>query len=49
MFTMIWLNYHMKLHYSQTEVEAYRSNKKLNYHMKLHYSQTNEEKSSQRI
>ena len=34
------LNYHMKLHYSQTQKIARRSQTGLNYHMKLHYSQT---------
>ena len=34
------LNYHMKLHYSQTALFAFRIHAGLNYHMKLHYSQT---------
>ena len=34
------LNYHMKLHYSQTLTTSYNISCKLNYHMKLHYSQT---------
>ena len=34
------LNYHMKLHYSQTTAVRRGINKMLNYHMKLHYSQT---------
>ena len=34
------LNYHMKLHYSQTRVWGLVKGTRLNYHMKLHYSQT---------
>ena len=35
-----WLNYHMKLHYSQTNENISKELVRLNYHMKLHYSQT---------
>ena len=34
------LNYHMKLHYSQTGTPNTSKQSLLNYHMKLHYSQT---------
>ena len=34
------LNYHMKLHYSQTNLCRIGRINRLNYHMKLHYSQT---------
>ena len=34
------LNYHMKLHYSQTRMTDAECKHELNYHMKLHYSQT---------
>ena len=37
---MIKLNYHMKLHYSQTIYTTVYICLALNYHMKLHYSQT---------
>ena len=34
------LNYHMELHYSQTDVLCCSVSLWLNYHMELHYSQT---------
>ena len=40
MVVIIRLNYHMKLHYSQTNIPTFIFNITLNYHMKLHYSQT---------
>ena len=39
-FVYILLNYHMKLHYSQTPIHRIINTSQLNYHMKLHYSQT---------
>ena len=35
------LNYHMKSHYSQTQIDILWCDFSLNYHMKSHYSQTN--------
>ena len=37
------LNYHMKLHYSQTGPRLRVCGPLLNYHMKLHYSQTQQQ------
>ena len=33
-------DYHMKLHYSQTQVQILYNIYQFDYHMKLHYSQT---------
>ena len=40
MYKIAGFYYHMKLHYSQTEIVNTPSEKSFYYHMKLHYSQT---------
>ncbi len=37
---LLKFDYHMKLHYSQTEYYTAGVKREFDYHMKLHYSQT---------
>ena len=41
--TKAMFDYHMKLHYSQTQTKTEEDSVMFDYHMKLHYSQTNHE------
>lgn len=37
---MALFDYHINLHYSQTEMVGYKDKTSFDYHMNLHYSQT---------
>ena len=41
---LLKFDYHMKLHYSQTEYYTAGVKREFDYHMKLHYSQTDDYK-----